>query len=218
MMIEVNNLYKTFRSKQGLVKAINGVDIKVEKEEFLVIKGHSGSGKSSLLFMLGGLSKPSLGEVFINGENLYQLNQRKRNECIANKIGFVFQAYHLFAFFNILENILIVNKGLKKKITTMQAKEIAERLGLKDRLYHKPSQLSSGEKQRVALARALATKPEIILADEPTGNLDEKNSTIVLDYLKEYQKNGGTVVMVSHENLPDCHATKILQINKGRIV
>ena len=217
-MIATKNLSKIFQGKNHSITAVNNIDFRVAQKEFVLIKGPSGSGKSSLLFILGGLSQPSAGQVFINQKNLYQISAALRNEYIANTIGFVFQSYHLFAFLNVLENILIVNKVLQNKVSPAQARRLAAQMGLSDRLSHKPSRLSAGEKQRVALARALVKQPAIILADEPTGNLDNENSVNVLDCLKNYQENGGTVLMVSHQELPKRYATKILKMQNGSFV
>ena len=145
------------------------------------------------------------------------MSEKERREYRANEVGFVFQAYHLFPYLSILENIMLPNKLSETKIKKEAALEIIRELGLEQRISHKPSELSAGEKQRVALARALITNPSMILADEPTGNLDDKNAIEVMKYLKSFQEKGGTVVMVTHGSLADDYATRIIYLDKGQL-
>ena len=217
-MIEAQNITKVFHSAKEKVVALNTIDLRVQKSEFVLIKGESGSGKSTLLFIMGGMLNPSSGRMMVNNREIFALSKGERAKYRATEIGFVFQSYHLLPYLNVLENIMLPNKlpdsHLKKEDAFLMAKE----LGISHRLYHKPSQLSAGEKQRVALARALITKPSIILADEPTGNLDEKNTIEVLNYLKSFQQKGGTVVMVTHGNLADTYATRTIKLQKGELI
>ncbi len=216
-MIEVKNIVKKFNSAKEKVIALDHINLIVKKSEFVLIKGESGSGKSTLLFIMGGMLNPTSGKVIANKKDLFSLSEMERSKYRANEIGFVFQSYHLLPYLNVLENIMLPNQLPEIHIQKEDVYKIADELGIADRLYHKPSQLSAGEKQRVALARALITKPSIILADEPTGNLDEKNTIEVLNYLRSFQKNGGTVVMVTHGNLADTYATRTIQLDKGKL-
>jgi len=217
-MIEVKNIVKKFNSAIEKVVALDHIDLVVKKSEFVLIKGESGSGKSTLLFIMGGMLNPTSGKIIANKKDLFALSEAKRSEYRANEIGFVFQSYHLLPYLNVFENIILPNQLPEVHIQKEEIYKIADELGIADRLDHKPSQLSAGEKQRVALARALITKPSIILADEPTGNLDEKNTIEVLNYLKSFQKNGGTVVMVTHGNLADTYASRTIQLEKGKLL
>jgi ABC-type lipoprotein export system ATPase subunit len=217
-MLEIKEITKKFRSGKSNVVALNQINITVEKSEFVLIKGESGSGKSTLLFIMGGMLHPTSGKVIVNNQDILSLSEKERGKYRANEIGFVFQSYHLLPYLNVLENIMLPNELAETKIEKQAVYKIVEELGIKDRLYHKPSQLSAGEKQRVALARALIINPSIILADEPTGNLDEKNTIEVMKYLKSFQEKGGTVIMVTHGNLADSYATRTIRLNKGELV
>jgi putative ABC transport system ATP-binding protein len=215
MMIRTENLTKIFRKGRREVIALNNVDLTVETGTFAVVKGHSGSGKSTLLFTLGGMLLPSSGKVFLEEKELYALNDRRRTAYRAGKIGFVFQSYYLLPYLNVLENILVAARFLDEQVPQSEAETLAATLGLEERLRHKPSELSAGEKQRVALARALISRPALILADEPTGNLDPENAHIVIDRLGRFHQEGGTVIMVSHDNEADAVADRILLMEKG---
>jgi len=217
-MIAIKNISKSYRTKKTEVTALNQVDLKIEASEFVLIKGESGSGKSTLLFILGGMLKPTSGEVIVNDKKLFSLSEKERIAYRAKEIGFVFQSYHLLPYLNVLENIMLPDKVSGANFSKEDAIKISEELGIEDRLYHKPSELSAGEKQRVALARALITKPALLLADEPTGNLDKENTLEVMKYFKKYQENGGTVVMVSHGDLADAFATRIIKMKKGQLI
>ncbi|MCK5775721.1 MAG: ABC transporter ATP-binding protein [Bacteroidales bacterium] len=217
-MIEAQNITKIYASTNKKVVALNTIDLSVGKSEFVLIKGESGSGKSTLLFIMGGMLNPNSGKMIVNNKDIFSVTERERAKYRANEIGFVFQSYHLLPYLNVLENIMLPNKLPDIHLKNDDAFLIAKELGISDRLYHKPSQLSAGEKQRVALARALITNPSIILADEPTGNLDEKNTLDVLNYLKSFQQKGGTVVMVTHGNLADTYATRTIKLQKGELL
>jgi len=217
-MIEAQNITKVFHSAKEKVVALNTIDLRVEKSEFVLIKGESGSGKSTLLFIMGGMLIPSSGKMMVNNREIFALSKGERAKYRATEIGFVFQSYHLLPYLNVLENIMLPNKLPDSHLKNEDALLMAKELGISHRLYHKPSQLSAGEKQRVALARALITNPSIILADEPTGNLDEKNTIEVLNYLKSFQQKGGTVVMVTHGNLADTYATRTIKLQKGELI
>jgi len=216
-MIKTKQLTKIFRSGSKDVIALNGIDITIESGEFVLIKGHSGSGKSTLLFSLGGMLNPSSGTVSIDDLSVYDMSERGRAEFRANHIGFVFQSYHLLPYLTVLENILISQRFNKKSVTEERAVEIAQSLNISHRLNHKPSELSVGEKQRTALARVFITNPEVIFADEPTGNLDPANAKEVIEHLKRYNEKGGIVIMVTHGDEADEVAGRIINMKNGRL-
>lgn len=216
-MVEVKNISKVYTSGKHSVNALSHINLKVEKSEFILIKGDSGSGKSTLLFIIGGMLHPTAGDIVVNKKSIISLTEQERSKYRAGEIGFVFQSYHLLPYLNVFENIMLPDKLIKDTISKEAVYNLVETLGIKDRLYHKPSQLSAGEKQRVALARAMISKPSIILADEPTGNLDEKNTIEVMKHLKAFQRKGGTVIMVTHGNLADRYATRTIHLHKGKL-
>ena len=218
MMIRTDNLTKIFRRGRHEVIALNSVDLTVERGSFVVVKGPSGSGKSTLLFLLGGLLTPSSGEVYHDDVSLYAIPDSDRTRYRAEHIGYVFQSYYLLPYLSVLENILVARSLHTVTDPEQEARELAASLGMAERLHHKPSELSAGEKQRVALARALLSRPEIILADEPTGNLDPANAHIVTERLARFHAEGGTVVMVSHDNDADRAASRILHMEKGSLI
>lgn len=211
-MIKTDQLTKIFKSGKKKVTAIENINLKISKREFVLIKGPSGCGKSTLLFSIGGLLRPSLGTVNINGIDIYSMPGKKLTEFRSRKIGFVFQSYYLLPYLSVIDNILITNKLKGFNISRDEAKAITALLNINHRLNHKPSELSVGEKQRVALARTLIMKPEIILADEPTGNLDPENAVEVLKSLKQFKEQGGTVLFATHGNEADTYATYVLNM------
>jgi putative ABC transport system ATP-binding protein len=217
-MVEIKEITKKFSSAKNNVVALNKITLKVEKGEFILIKGESGSGKSTLLFIIGGMMNPTSGNVKVNEKDIFSLSEKERGNYRANEIGFVFQSYHLLPYLNVYENIMLPNELTETKIEKEAVLKITEELGIKDRLFHKPSELSTGEKQRVAIARALIINPSVILADEPTGNLDEKNTIDVMNYLKTFQQKGGTILMVTHGNLADSYASRIIELDKGKLI
>ena len=164
------------------------------------------------------MMNPTSGNVKVNGKDIFSLSEKERGNYRANEIGFVFQSYHLLPYLNVYENIMLPNELAETKIEKEAVLKITEELGIKDRLFHKPSELSAGEKQRVAIARALIINPSVILADEPTGNLDEKNTIEVMNYLKDFQQKGGTILMVTHGNLADSYASRIIELDKGELI
>jgi len=216
-MIIVDNISKTFNQSRNPVTALNNITFNIESNSFTLIKGPSGCGKSTLLFTLGGMLKPNEGSVSFMGKDLYNMNEKDRRIHTRSNIGFVFQSYHLLPYLSVIDNINISTKLPFNNIDKEYVGRLLEELHLTERLSHKPSQLSIGEKQRVALVRSLACRPKLILADEPTGNLDPENSEIVLNFLNSYRNNGGTIVMVSHSSDADQLATGILRMKKGQI-
>ncbi len=216
-MIELETVSKVYRGRDGEVRALDEVNLSVERGEFVVVRGPSGSGKSTLLLTIGGLSRPSKGRVLVERKDLYAISGRERAAFRAKSIGFVFQMFHLLPYLSVLENVLVATIPGGRQGGRTEAIEILERLQMRDRLHHRPPELSTGERQRVAVARAFLNRPSIVLADEPTGNLDPENAAIILGYLSDFHKAGGTVVLVTHEKLADPLAQKVVLLSAGRI-
>lgn len=218
-ILQAKDLKKIYGSGDNAVHALDGVDLSVEKGEFVAIVGTSGSGKSTLLHMLGGLDHPTSGSVIIDGKDIFSLKEEALTIFRRRKIGFVFQSYNLVPVLNVYENIVLPIELDGGKIKKEFIQQIVETLGLNERLNALPSQLSGGQQQRVAIARALAAAPAIILADEPTGNLDSKTSQDVLNLLKiSSQKFAQTIVMITHNEEIAQLADRIIRIEDGRIV
>ena len=218
-ILQVKNLKKIYDSGNNAVRALDGVDLNVEKGEFVAIVGTSGSGKSTLLHMLGGLDCPTDGTVMVDGQNIFSLKDEALTIFRRRKIGFVFQAYNLVPVLNVYENIVLPIELDGSKVNKKFVQQIVQTLGLEKKLDAMPSQLSGGQQQRVAIARALAAAPAIILADEPTGNLDSKTSQDVLSLLKvTSQKFSQTIVMITHNEEIAQMADRIIRIEDGRIV
>ncbi len=217
-MISVENLVREFNGPNGSVKALDSVSFTVEKGEFIAIQGPSGCGKSTLLLTAGGMLSPSAGTAAVNGTDLYSLSANKRSRFRADHIGFVFQEFYLIPYLSVRDNILAADLAHHQDAAGDIADELIGKLGLAERKDHVPSQLSSGESQRTALARAFLNNPSVILADEPTGNLDRENAKIVLDSLADFAAKGGSVLLVTHDDYAAEKAGEILKMEKGRIV
>ena len=218
-ILSVRNLKKYYNTGENTVKALDGIDLDICKGEFLAVVGTSGSGKSTLLHMLGGLDNPTSGEIIIDGRNISGLSRDELTVYRRRKIGFVFQNYNLLPLMNVYENIVLPIKLDGIKPDDDYVEEILKLLKLEDKKYFMPNQLSGGQQQRVALARALAIKPAIILADEPTGNLDSRTSQDVLGLIKISSQNlAQTIVMITHNEEIAQMADRILQIEDGKIV
>ena len=218
-ILETKDLRKFYGSGDTQVKALDGVDLSVENGEFVAIVGTSGSGKSTLLHMLGGLDRPTSGAVLVDGKDIFSLKDEELTIFRRRKIGFVFQSYNLVPVLSVYENIVLPIQLDGGKVDQSYVNQVIEALGLEQKLENLPSQLSGGQQQRVALARALATKPAIILADEPTGNLDSKTSQDVLSLMKVTgQKFAQTMVMITHNEEIAQMADRIVRIEDGRIV
>ena len=218
-ILETKDLQKFYGSGDTQVRALDGVNLSVEKGEFVAIVGTSGSGKSTLLHMLGGLDRPTSGTVTVDGKNIFELKDEALTIFRRRKIGFVFQSYNLVPVLNVYENIVLPIQLDGRTVDEAFIQQIVKTLGLDGRLDALPSQLSGGQQQRVAIARALAAGPAIILADEPTGNLDSKTSQDVLGLLKvTSQKFQQTIVMITHNEEIAQLAGRIIRIEDGRIV
>ena len=218
-ILQTEGLKKYYGAGNALVKALDGVDLAVEQGEFVAIVGTSGSGKSTLLHMLGGLDRPTSGKVTVDGRDIFALKDEELTIFRRRKIGFVFQSYNLVPVLSVWENIVLPIQLDGKAVDEMFVGEVVATLGLEKKLQSLPNQLSGGQQQRVAIARALATKPAILLADEPTGNLDSKTSQDVLSLMKvTSQKFGQTMVMITHNEEIAQLADRIVRIEDGRIV
>ena len=218
-ILQTRDLKKYYGSGDILVKALDGVDLAVENGEFVAIVGTSGSGKSTLLHMLGGLDRPTSGSVTVDGQDIFALKDEALTIFRRRKIGFVFQAYNLVPVLSVYENIVLPIQLDGGKVDKEYVGQVIDALGLTAKLYSLPNHLSGGQQQRVAIARALATKPAILLADEPTGNLDSKTSQDVLSLMKVTgQRFAQTMVMITHNEEIAQMAHRIIRIEDGRIV
>lgn len=221
VMLRAENLHKVYKDGKINLEVLKGINLEVNKGEMLCVIGPSGAGKSTLLHLLGGLDRPSRGEVFFEGEDLYALGPEQRARIRNKRIGFVFQFYHLLPEFNALENVILpvlINGGLPTA-AEKKAKDMLELVGLGLRLRHKPTQLSGGEQQRVAIARALINGPDIIFCDEPTGNLDSECGEQIVQLLWSLnQEQKKTLVIVSHEEKIAKLANRIVHIRDGKLV
>ncbi len=218
-ILRTENLKKYYGEGETCVKALDGIDFVVDKGEFVSIIGTSGSGKSTLLNMLGGLDRPTSGTVAVDGKNIFSLKEEALTIFRRRKIGFVFQSYNLVTVLNVYENIVLPIELDGNRVDRKFVSSVIETLGLEQKIYALPSQLSGGQQQRVAIARALASKPAIILADEPTGNLDSATSQDVLGLLKVTgERFGQTIVMITHNEEIAQMADRIVHIEDGRIV
>ncbi|MDO4923066.1 MAG: ABC transporter ATP-binding protein [Peptococcaceae bacterium] len=218
-LLETKDLCKYYGSGATEVRALDGVTMRVDRGEFVAIVGTSGSGKSTLLHMLGGLDRPTKGSVVVDGKSIFDLKDEALTIFRRRKIGFVFQSYNLVPVLSVYENIVLPVELDGNKVDEAYVNEVVATLGIADKLNNLPNQLSGGQQQRVAIARALASKPAIILADEPTGNLDSKTSQDVLGLIKvTSQKFGQTMVMITHNEEIAQMADRIVRIEDGRIV
>lgn len=219
-ILEIDNLIKTYKLEGVNVEAVRGISFTVKSGEFISIMGPSGSGKSTLMHMIGCLDVPTSGKIIIDGEETKDLNENQLAKLRNQKIGFVFQTFNLLSRATAIRNVELpmIYAGVSISERTKRAREVLERVGLKDRLNHRPNQLSGGQQQRVAIARALVNNPAIILADEPTGNLDSKSGGEVMFILQELHEEGKTVILVTHEQYVAEHAERIVRVLDGKIV
>ena len=216
-VLSARDLRKEFRTGEGVVKAVDGVSLELGAGDFVALHGPSGCGKSTLLLMAGALLSPDDGEVRIGGDNPYALGAEARTTFRARNIGFVFQQFHLIPFLDVLDNVRVCELAGGDGAVEERARQLLDVLGLSDRLAHVPSMLSVGEQQRVALARALVQQPKLLLADEPTGNLDGDNAEILLGHLSDFAEKGGAVLMVTHDDRAKAAAKRSVEVKAGRI-
>jgi putative ABC transport system ATP-binding protein len=217
-LLQVEGLSKTYPGPQGAINAVEGVSLAIGAGEFVAVQGPSGCGKTTLLLAAGALLRPSGGKVFVTGQDPYALSSGQRARFRAVNVGFVFQQFHLVPYLDVLDNILASTLALGANGGAREwALKLAAQFGLTERLRHLPAALSTGERQRVALARALLNRPKLLLADEPTGNLDAENGQIVLRCLAEFARDGGGVLLVTHEPGAGDYASRVVKMNRGRI-
>lgn len=219
-LITARGLHKTYRLGRRLLEVLHGVDLAVARGEFLALRGASGAGKSTLLHLLGGLDTPDAGEILFEGRNLAGLSARAIAAFRNRRVGFIFQSYHLLPELDALENVCLPARMARVNAADCAARgrRLLERVGLKDRLDHKPYELSGGEQQRVAIARALANEPELILADEPTGNLDSRTGESIVDLLCEIQRERqAALIIATHDLKLAGRAPRLIQLVDGRI-
>ena len=217
-MLRTTDLSKLYPNPQGTVRALDGVSLAVESGEFVAVRGPSGCGKTTLLLAAGGLLRPTEGQVLVNGQDPYTLSPDERARLRAENIGFVFQQYHLVPYLSVLDNVLAPSLAMPRPGVRARAEELVARFRLMDRMHHLPAELSTGERQRTALARALLNRPGLLLADEPTGNLDADNSEVVLSCLSEFAQDGGAVLLVTHDAGAVQYARRVLQLRNGKLL
>lgn len=221
IIIQAKGLCQTYnKGKDNEVKALCGVDFEAKKGEFVALVGPSGSGKSTLMHLLGLLQTPTEGEIIVDGENMKRLSKRRYPRVRAEKIGFVFQGFNLINTLNALENVVLAGQyaGLSRGKAKERAQKVLKDLGLGDRMAHRPNEMSGGQQQRVAIARALINHPAVILADEPTGELDSKNSDEIVKILKDLARGGQTIIIVTHNLDVAGKADRIVKMKDGKIV
>jgi len=217
-LLQIEGLSKSYAGPQGTINAVDEVSLMVRAGEFVAVQGPSGCGKTTLLLAAGALLRPTRGRVLVNGEDPYALSSGQRARFRAVNVGFVFQQFHLVPYLDVLDNTLAATLPLGANgDARARALELAARFGLTERLHHLPAALSTGERQRVALARALLNKPKLLLADEPTGNLDAENGQIVLRCLAEFARDGGAVLLVTHDPGAEDHAGRVVKMNGGSL-
>ncbi len=214
-MIQLERIGKVYQRAEGPVSALDHVDLRVAPGEFVAVSGPSGCGKTTLLSIVGALVRPTTGRVLVGGEDLNALSAAARAAFRARKIGFVFQMFHLLPYLTVLQNVLLASGDCSTGDT---AKELLERFGLGPRLNHRPAELSAGERQRVAIARAVIHRPPLILADEPTGNLDAQSAAEVLEILGDLHHQGATVLLVTHQEQAAAKADRVVFLQAGRVV
>ncbi len=216
-MIQFQRVSKIYQTAKGPVHAVNELDLRVEQGEFVAVRGPSGCGKSTLLLLAGGLSMPTSGRVQVAGENLAEITSASRAKFRAERIGFVFQMFHLLPYLNVVDNVVAAALPGQLAAARDRGAELLEKFHLGHRLTHRPAELSAGERQRVAIARALVNQPDLLLADEPTGNLDPDSATGVLDLLRAFHQDGGTVLLVTHQQQAADYAARTIQLHNGTL-
>jgi|SRR5690554_1081332 len=218
-LLVTSSIIKDYPMGKVKVRALDGIDMVIKKGDFVSIMGPSGSGKSTLMHILGCLDTPTSGDYYLDGERISALSKSRLATIRNQKVGFVFQTFNLLPHLNIQKNVEIplIYAGVKSQERVKRSVTVLEQLGLGDRLKHRPSELSGGQRQRVAIARALVTRPAIILADEPTGNLDSTSGNDILNIIKELHEMGNTIIIVTHDNNIATRANRILKIIDGKL-
>jgi len=220
ILIKIRNLTKIYKMGENEVRALDGINLDIEKGEFVSIVGQSGSGKTTLMNIIGCLDVKTSGEYFLNGIDTSKLSDNELADLRCNEIGFVFQNFNLLQKMTALENVELpmIYKGVPTRERRQRAEMLLKMVGLKERMHHRPNELSGGQQQRVAIARALANNPHLILADEPTGNLDSKSGSEIMTIIKELNERGNTVVLITHDPNIAAQAKRIVRIKDGRIL
>lgn len=218
-VILLKKIVRNFALGSQTVKVLKGIDLSIKHNEYVALMGPSGSGKSTVMNLLGCLDTPTSGEYWLNGKDVSRLTDNDLAEIRNTEIGFVFQTFNLLPRSTALENVMLplIYAGMGSKERKERAEEVLTQVGLSDRMDHRPNQLSGGQRQRVAVARALVNRPSIILADEPTGNLDSKTSVEIMNLFNEIHKNGNTVILVTHEEEIALHSKRIIRLRDGEI-
>jgi putative ABC transport system ATP-binding protein len=218
--INITGLEKTFDMGAISVRALAGVDLAIERNSFCLVMGPSGSGKSTLLYLIGGLDRPTAGQIWVDGQSIEGLDENKLARYRRHTVGMVFQSFNLITSMTALENVAFPMRfnGVNGHSRKARAMELLARVGLEDRAYHKPNELSGGQQQRVAIARALVNEPQIIMADEPTGNLDTAAGDSIMSVLADLHRNGTTIVMVTHDPRLVKYANRVVHLLDGRVV
>ncbi len=218
-MIELMDVAKSYRTSRGEVQALHPTNLMVEAGRMIAIRGTSGAGKTTLLSLIAGLTSPSAGVVRVSGQDITAMNSSQCAAWRARNIGFVFQGFHLLPYLNIEQNILVARGGdLPLGDARAEAARLMQHFGIDHRRTHRPNQLSSGERQRAAMARALLNHPSLLLADEPTGNLDQTTAGLVMDWVQQFHRDGGTVLLVTHDDAVAARAESQIAIADGRLV
>jgi len=216
-MIHLEEVTKIYPTANGPVHALAGVSLDVQQGEFVAVRGPSGCGKTTLLMILGGLCSPTSGRVVVAGEDLAAAASAARTQFRARQIGFVFQTFHLLPYLNVLDNVAAAALPGQQRTARDRAAELLDKFLLADRLHHRPAELSAGERQRVAIARALINRPKLVLADEPTGNLDPGSAAAVLELLSGFHRDGGTVLLVTHAQQAAGYAQRTVLLRNGAV-
>ena len=219
-IIQLSEITKDYILDEITTKVLHGISVTINKGDFIAITGPSGSGKSTLLNIIGLLDNASFGKYILNGKDVTQLTEDEQARVRNKEIGFVFQAFNLLKRSSVLDNVILpsIYKGMKKSEREVRATDLLNKVGLSEQIYKKPNQLSGGQQQRVAIARALMNNPSIILADEPTGNLDTKSGNEIMEILKDLNKKGNTIIIITHEHDIATQTKRIIQIKDGKVV
>ena len=220
IVIELKDVWRTYHLGENVVHALKGLTFAIKQGEFVAIVGKSGSGKTTAVNMIGCLDYPSQGEVILDGYKISELSESRLAVIRGKKIGYIFQKFNLIKTLSAVENVALpmIFQGITREVRSEKATQLLIKLDMAERLINKPSELSGGQQQRVAIARALANEPEIILADEPTGNLDSKTGLIVMEYLKQLHKEGKTIVLVTHDDKLSQYAHRLITLVDGKVI
>lgn len=218
-LIRIENMNKVYNPGENEVRALDGVSLQIMQGEFAAIIGHSGSGKSTLMNMIGCLDTPTSGKYFLNGRDVSRMNDRELSVVRNEEIGFIFQGFNLIANLDAIGNVELplIYRGIDRRNRREVSKEALRLVGLQGRMKHRPAEMSGGQQQRVAVARAIAAKPPVILADEPTGNLDSHSTEEIMNILKELHRNGRTIIVITHDADIAAQAKRVIRIKDGRI-